>query len=202
MKPTDCVKLENDKSFKREYAGRIQWWCNFLFVAPSLIMFLGLAGMLYLFKLDMLVSWYTLPFVIFFMLGTIWLKAVKRHIMKTLIEKEGAFLVCPATLYEDDGKYSFFIFSNGDKRHNAHYAKTFADSLRSSSQDIASEKDAARRSIVTLQSPDSDETFCMKAFLHKDIRRCNAAWTEKEPLPLLYVDNKNLFIIKKRDLPA
>ncbi len=199
MRPTDCVTLEKDKSFKREYAGRLSWWRNFLFVAPSLIMFLGLAGMLYLFKAEMLVSWYTLPFVIFFMLGTVWLKAVKRHIMKTLVNTEGSFLACPAALYDDDGKYSYFIFSIADKRHNAHYVKTVGDRLRASDAHI--DKDAARRSAITFSDPHSQDTFYLKGFPHKDIRRSNAMWTDQDALPLLYVDAKNVFIIKRRDLP-
>ena len=201
MKPADCTKLENDNDFKRSYAKRLPWWRNFLFVAPSLILFIGLAGVLFLSKADMLLSWYTLPFLLLFAAGTIWLKAVKRHIQKTLVAKKDAFRVCLASLVEDEGKYLYFVFNRNGKRHNLYAVESFAELLRKSEVEMRINKDAAKKAAVAVTDSSTGESFAMIALLRRDIRRCNAAWTEREPLPLLYVDDRKLFIINKKKKP-
>lgn len=69
----------NIKIKKKHYARGI--WKNYAFVPPALIVFIGIFGLLYLFNNDLLVSVYSIPFVAILLLGAIWIKLTKRHLI-------------------------------------------------------------------------------------------------------------------------
>ena len=77
MKANDYAKLEKDYDFKRHYFNNTFWWKTLLMVPPICFLFVGLVGIIYLFNSDMLVSWYIIPYLFLFTVGTIWLKALK-----------------------------------------------------------------------------------------------------------------------------
>lgn len=197
MKPVDCVKLENDKKFKKKYLVRTAWWKNLAVVAPSLILFLGLFGLLYLTKYDMLLSYYSIPFVIVFLFGTIWLKSVKRYVQNKKMEDVDAFKVCFAKSVKKDKRYTYFIFTKGQKRHNEYFIKELSRIVDVDKQTINCKKKA-----VSLNLPDdlSEEACFIIAYPTLDIKKQNVNWDENCILPILYIDNENVFIIKGKDI--
>lgn len=194
MKPTDYVRLENDKQFKKIYLKKTLWWCNFLFIAPTLILFLGLVGLIYIFNVNMLVSFYTIPFLVVFVFGTIWLKAVKKHIQKTALEAEGSYLVCASAILNQTEKFIQVIFETGEKRHNEYYIQGVANNLQSGNLDP---KESLKK-CVEITDKLSDKNFIVKTFYRKEAQKQNANIENKNTFPVLYINNKYVFIIKNK----
>ena len=198
MKVDDCVKLEKDRAFKYEYLRRTAWWKTILLIAPSLFLFLGLFGMVYLLKLDLLISWYTLPFGVLFVIGTIWLKAIKKHIQKTKVDDAANFHVCMAkTIGIKDG-YVYFIFANNEKRHNEHYISTLAKDISLDDVDEA-EISQAKKKAVLFRNENEDAGIYMKAYTASSITKQNKDWEKDNSFPVLAIDEKQVAVIKRKD---
>lgn len=197
MKPTDYMKLEGDFAFKRSYLNRTAWWMNGLLIAPTLFLFLGLAGVMYLLNNDMLLSWYVIPYLVFFVIGTVWLKAVRRHIRKSRMAVEGAFRVCLAKAVGEKDGYVYTVFTNGNKRHNEHLIKQLGDSLN---VDEMPEQRMARKRSVAMRDEASDTDFYLRAFQKGDLRKYNPKAGEGRVFPVLFIDTKYTFVVRGQDL--
>lgn len=199
MKANECARLENDKDFKLTYLKQTKWWLNFLFIAPTCILFLGLFGLVYLLKYGMLVSYYTIPFLVFFVLGTIWLKGVKRHVLKTKIADNDAFRLCQAKMFAEKGGYIYVIFTTGDKRHNDYYISNMAKDM---SLESISESDLSKskKHLVPIQNDQDDEKLYLKTLVGSNLNRRNVTWRDDSCIPVFLIDDKNFFIVRKRDM--
>ncbi len=196
MNTSDLVKLENNKKLKKDYLNKTPWWKTILLIAPIAFLFLGLAGLLYLYKADMLISYFSIPFVIVFAIATLWLKSVKRHIVNTKLSMPGSFLACTAKAVETDSQYAYFIFVTSAQRHYDHYISKLAKNL--SNEDIADIKLQSTKQTILLHDKENDTTFYAKAFKIKDInKQCNN-WDEDKSIPLLFIDERYVFIINKK----
>ncbi|WP_163356864.1 hypothetical protein [Dysgonomonas sp. 25] len=197
MKAADCVKLEDKTIFKKEYLKQTGWWKNYSFIPPSLLLFLGLAGLIYLTKAEMLVTFYSIPFVLVFLLGTIWMKAVKKHIRDAKFNHPETFRVCLAQPVTTINGYTCLVFTLGQKRHNAFFAKQLAEEISVDENTLSLYKNKVQKQHV--QSVDAD--CYVIAYPTSIIHKKNPLWDEnKEVLPLLYVDEKNVLVIKGKDL--
>ena len=199
MKPADCVKLEKDRALKLDYMRNTPYWKNFLFVAPSCILFIGLVGAIYLLKLGMLVSWYVIPFLVLFVFGTIWLKGVKKHILKTKVDDPANFHVCIGISVGEQGGYTYIIYANNEKRHNEHYISTLAEDYPLSffSKDQLQQ---AKKQPIFVYEEALDKEIHLKAFKTSDISKRHARWNSEDGLPLFAIDERQVVIIKKKDL--
>lgn len=195
MKPTDCVKLEKDLKLKKKYLNRTPWWKSFLIVAPSLLLFMGLFALLYLTKNDMLLTVYAIPFVVLFLLGTIWLKAVKKHIQKAILEKEDAFKVCMAALLMSEGGYAYFVFDKGQKRHNEFHLKQIAEKYVPDEALLQASKKQAQE--IT---DESDIPYFLIAYPLRTINKHQPSWADKQSLALFYIDQRNILVIDGKDI--
>lgn len=196
MKPTEYIKLENDKIFKKKYLRETRWWLDFAVIPPSLILFLGLFGLLYLAEINLLLSYYSIPLAIVFTLGTIWLKSVKRYIQNKNLENTNAFKVCLSVLVGKDKKYSYFIFTNGEKRHNEYFIKEVLKAAEINYKSIDCKKKVRSINIDKI----TEEPCFIKAYQTTEIKKQNINWRENESLPILYINKSNTFIIKGKDL--
>lgn len=199
MKPADCVKLENDRAFKLDYARKTPYWKSILFIAPACFLFLGLFGMLYLLGYDMLVTWYTIPFAAFFVIGTIWLKAIKRHILKTMVDNPENFHVSIVKPFGEKDGYVYCVYVNSEKRHNEYYISSIAESYSIDSLTNTELTQAKKKPVATYDETVEAEIF-IRAFFHRDISKRNAAWRDDNSFPLLIIDKKQIEIIKGKDL--
>lgn len=198
MKPTQCVSLERDRDFKLAYMKRTPYWFNFLFVAPVCFLFLGLVGLLYLLKLDLLLSLYAIPFGVFFVLGTVWMKAVKRHLLKTKVDDPQCFHVCIAVPVGEMDGYSYFVFTNDDKRHNEYHISLLAEELPFDYFPNILKKQA-RKSAVLVEDEEIDAQVYLKGFPTKDVKRKDAVRDYDDFLPVLAIDEKQVGIISRRE---
>lgn len=196
MKAATCVRLENDIPFKKDYLNKISWWKSPLIIAPSLLLFLGLAGMIYLTRYDMLLTPYLIPFVLVFLAGTIWLKAVKKHLQKIRLDDEKAFKVCMAHPVAQERGYTCFVFETEQKRHNSFYIKQLSANLNIHTDNLYLYK---KRPILQ-NDPVSGISYYIIAYQTTNVHKQNSSWKEGAPLPVLYVDHLNVFVIKGKYL--
>lgn len=197
MKPEDYIKLEKDKNFKKSYLNATSWWRNVLLIPPILLLFIGLAGILYLSHIDKLISLYIIPYIAIFIVGTIWLKAIKKHIQKKMMTLPEAFRVCLAKpIWEKNGQV-YALFVNDTHRHNKHYINNLVAKIPSDSllEEYTVEKDSR-----LLHDDQNNVDYYIRRFEAKDIAKRNNDWRQDYLFPVLYIDNKHTFIIKKKDL--
>lgn len=199
MKPEDYAKLEKDYSFKRSYLNNTPWWKNLLMVPPILFLFVGLAGILYLFHLDQLISLYLIPYLVFFVIGTIWLKAAKRHIQKGKMAVPGSFHICLAKPIWEKSGLVYAIFTNDTHRHNKHYINNLANKM--SAESFAGENSSSpKNQSLPVHDEENNADYYIRIFEAKDISKYNSSWREDYIFPVLYIDDKYTFVVKKKDL--
>ncbi len=198
MKPAECVKLEKDRMFKLAYMKKTPYWINFLFVAPISFLFLGLVGLLYLLKLDLLLSWYAIPFGAFFVFGTIWMKAVKRHLLKTKVDDPQNFHVCISVPVGELGGYSYFIFTNDEKRHNEYNISTLAEELPFDYFSQTQKKQAKKKAVLIEDEAIGTEIY-LKAFTNRELARKDAVREYDDCLPVLAIDEQQVVLIARKD---
>lgn len=201
MKPSDCVQLEKSKPFKRDYLKGIYWWKSILLIAPACFLFVGLAGVIYLLEEQMLATWYVIPYVAFFVVGTIWLKAVKKHLQDKVLNAEGTFLVCMAARFLEKDGYVSVVFTTGDKRHDNHFIKKIANKLSSGNNLSETDLTASRKKALPQHDDESGTDFYVRTYFHANLSRRNAHWRDEDTFPILYINPKKVEVIKKRDFP-
>lgn len=199
MNPENYANLEKDYSFKKSYLNNTLWWKNVLMVPPTLLLFIGLAGILYLFQLDKLVSLYIIPYLILFVVGTVLLKAIKKHIQKSKMTVAGSFHICLAKPIWEKSGFVYTIFTNDTHRHNKHYINNLANKI--SAEILAEEYGLSpKNKSVLIHDDDNNSDYYIRIFEAKDISKRNKSWREDYVIPVLYIDDKYTFIVKKKDM--
>ncbi|MFV0538515.1 MAG: hypothetical protein ACK5M3_14275 [Dysgonomonas sp.] len=200
MKPNDYAALEKDSNFKKSYLSKTLWWKTLSMLPPVLIMFVGLAGLLYLFQYDKLYSLYAIPYVLLFAIGTIWLKALKTYLQKATMAIPGAFHVCLAATIGEKKDVLYAVFVNNTRRYDKYYITNLAQNI--SLHEILSEhKESFFKKAVLIHDKESDTDVYVKAYAKKDVVKQNAGWSLDEGyFPVLFIDEKNVPVIKRKDL--
>jgi len=145
-------KLEKSDKLKKKVFGK-NIWKNYAILPPSLLLFIGIFGLIYLLNLDMLISLYSIPFVILFILGTIWFKATKKYLTNKKISESQLFVVCLAIPLIKEGKKTILVFSTGKNRNNKYY-------LEKEKKDLL-EKQTDYININDITPTDKDDIFLM-----------------------------------------
>ena len=199
MKADDYAKLEKDYSFKRSYLNNTPWWRTLSMLPPICFLFVGLVGILYLFKHDMLISLHLIPYLALFVVGTILLKAIKRYIQKAKISQPGSFLLCLAKPIGEKDGYVYAAFVNDSHRYNKHYINNLSKDI---SFDAVLEKDGCpfRKQSVLIHDDENNAGYYVRAYEKKDLNKRFVTWEEDGLFPVLYIDDKYTFIVKKKDL--
>lgn len=198
MKPS-YSNLENDIEFKKYYYKKTLWWNSILMLPPVLFLFTGLIGILYLFNLGMLATFYIIPYLLLFFIGTLWLKAIRRHLQKVGMAKSGAFNICIAKIVGEKDGYVYTIFVNNHNRHQQHYISKLAETV--SFDDLLTDYEKlARKKSVTLVDLHSQTQYYMRAYFNNDITKSNLDWQKDKQFPILFIDPKYTFVIKKKHL--
>jgi len=120
MNAEKISKLEKNVKLKTKIFGK-NIWKNYAIIPPSLVMFTGLVGAIYLLNSDQLISLYVIPFVAIFLVGTIWLKATQKFLISRRVSENEIFRVCMAIPIFEDSKKSVLLFSTGNNRNNKYY---------------------------------------------------------------------------------
>lgn len=197
MKPSDCLRLENDNPFKGKYLRMIQWWKTPAIIAPLILLFAGVFFLIYLLKLNLLLSWYSIFYIVIFLLGTIWFKSLKRHFLKTKLEDTNSCKVCLGKPFYTDKGYSYIVFINNQKRHNEHYISNVATQITKETISITSLKTDKP---IAFANNNIDETDCfLIKMANSKIKKAIVNREDQDIIPLLYITPNNIFVILKKD---
>lgn len=197
MAKVDYAHLEKNVKFKRYYLNRIAWWKNISLISPILLLFVGLAGILYYSSVDKLYSWVTLPYALVFLFGLIILRYVKSALQKKLLNDKGAFLCCASFLLQESEGYGYYVFSTENRFSESWIEKQAAlidwDSISTE------QKKEARKHTVEIPIEDG-KVILMKAISLGKIYKEYACKTTPQKISLLYINPKNVFLIKQKYL--
>lgn len=200
MRPTEYQKLEDNKAFKRYYLSKTLWWAEYAFVPPALLMFIGLAGIMYMAYNESLWGWTGVPYILVFVLGAIWLKAIKKYVQTKILEDKTKYLLCAGrALFDLDGRY-YFIFSKGSKRHNETLINKLTESLSVESFTSENLKIAKSRAINIPIDRDDDVEIFLKAIPISNVNKANNENIGGGIIPLLYISDKDIFVARNKDL--
>lgn len=186
----ELVELEKDRAFKRTH---ISFWSkckSWLYVAPVLLLLMSIFCILFLLKGDRLVSWYAAPYVLIFVVATIWFKAVRKTLTNRIVSNPDFFIVAFAKPVLTDKFMVYALFSTGANRHNANYIEHQASIVSNSYADLIPRlKPKQALPLVTGEQENTDCLYlcCLRKFT---VRSNNIAWDEKEVFPLMLVDKK------------
>ena len=206
MKDNNFSELEKNSKLKKKYLPHYFWLKTAAIYPPSCFLFLGLFGLLYLLNHDMLFTYYTIPFVVIFFLGTVWFKATKKQVLKTLLEKDDSYLVSLAKVINTENNWVYIIFTTGTKRHNKHFIQSsdkilkddnFADSPQFAEM---KQKVKTKAEVITIEGQNSSDEIYLMALSKKTVVKKNAKWQESEILPIFYIDERNILTIKAKDI--
>lgn len=202
MKDSIFSKLEKDSGFKRRYLKQTPWWKTILLLPPVCFLFIGLLGIIYLLNIDMLASLYVIPYIICFMIGTIWFKSGRRYVQKTAINKENSFLVSMAYPVDERNGYVYGAFVTDDHRHDKYYITNLCKEMDADFLEklIGTNESAAKKKSILIEDEESGKSFYLRAYFNNEITKRNPDWREKNIFPILFIDEKYCPIIKKIDL--
>lgn len=199
MKESIYTKLEKDYSFKKSYLKQTPWWKTILLIPPICFLFIGLVGIIYLLNIDRLASLYVIPYIVCFVVGTIWLKAIRRYVQKAAITKDGSFRICMAHPLGEQNGYIYSIFVTDDHRHDKYHIANMRKEM--DSEKLINENAlVAKKKSISLHDDESGNDFYLRAYFNNDITKRNPDWREKNNFPILFINDKYCPIIKKIDL--
>lgn len=200
MISTTLADLEKDTKFKRLTIPRSYFLKSILIWAPALLLFIGLFGALYLFNLGMLISWYSIFYLVCFVLGTIWLKAIREYIAKTAMKKDGAFLACWATPIQEYKSGEYFIFTTGNRRHDKFFIENIKKELNADRSMYLNGKLKKNQAVSISSLIGSSENVYLVSLSKTITKRRNPNRNLGESLPILYIDDKHISPIAGRYL--
>lgn len=199
MKSSQYKELEKDKKFKKYYLQKTSWWQDYLLVPSIPLLFIGLAGIMYMASNDRLWTWYTIPYILIFIFGTILLKGAKKHVQGKILSNKGSFLACAARAIGDkEGRY-YFIFSKSNKRHNESLINDLADNLSIDSF-TEEELSKAKKEKTAISTTEEDTQIYLVGIKVDKVLKTNKENLGTGITPLIYISPKEVFVIRNKDL--
>ncbi|MDL2214693.1 hypothetical protein LJC00_00700 [Dysgonomonas sp. OttesenSCG-928-M03] len=120
MNNNNIKELENSVKLKKRIFSK-NIWKNYAIIPPAIVLFTGILGVVYLLNIDKLLTWYAIPFLVIFALGTIWLKSTRRYLINKKISDSNEFLICLSIPLIKKENKTIMLFSTGKNRNNKHY---------------------------------------------------------------------------------
>ena len=113
---------------------------------------------------------------------------------------EGAFHICLATPLGDKGDYTYAAFANNTRRHDKYYITNLVKEI--SLHDLLAKHEVSfKKEAILIHDEESDSDIYVKAYPKKEINKRNAGWSLSEGyFPVLYINDKNVPIIRRKDL--
>jgi len=121
MTSEQLSNIEKNIKFKR-YICAQELWKNYALVPPFIVLFGSLFGLIYLLNTDMLISWYSVPSVILFILGTIWFKFTRRFLIEKKSKEITSIKICVPTFLDFAEERNIYFFTASRNRNNSVFA--------------------------------------------------------------------------------
>lgn len=196
MKADSLKNIEKDNKAKKKYLPPYFWIRNVAIYPPVIFLFFALFGLVYLLNHDMLMSYYAIPFVLIFLLATIWLKRTRQILLKNLIQNKDTYKACLAKTVEEKDGWIYAVFTTDEKRHNRYFIENLGKNINPLllNAEIWEESKKQAYKLPSDISPVSDNAF-FKAFRKKEM-----AGRGVETFPVFYINERNILLIKPKDL--
>lgn len=182
--------LEKNKSFKIQHIPFSKKWKSWLYVGPVLILFMSLFSMIYLLKINMLSSWYVIPYIVVFVVATLWFRAVRTFIYKEMIESPDFFLTAIAKPVLTDEFKVYALFSVGVNRQNQKYIEHQAANVSSSYADLITQMKPNEALPLLDECKNGEDCLYLCCFRKFIVKNKNASWGETDSFPILLIDKK------------
>lgn len=188
--------LEQDKHFRISQMPFHKRWKTPLYIAPVLLLSISLFCILYLFNTDRLMQWYTIIYVLIFVTGTIWFKAVKKLITKQFITKPQNVITVVATPILVDEFRVYALFSTGKQRHSPSFIKKQAENLSNTYADIIPHL-TEKKTLPILQQDDTHEDPIHLCCIRKRlVTKKHPEWTKTNLFPAVLITESVIKPIK------
>lgn len=187
MRTYNLSKIEKNIKFKN-YLSNKNIWKNYAFVPPALILFIGLFGLIYLYKENILISWRSVPFIIIFTLGTIWFKATRKYFLDRKKEKIKSILICTTTILVTTKQKYIILFTTNNNRHNQSY-------IDRKKEEILEKLDFTDNSLL-----DQIKKNKFTSINDNDLFIAQSSYITRK-YPVAIINNESLFFIKTSNLP-
>lgn len=206
MKGVDLKKIENNTKIKKKYLPKHFWLKSGGIYPPSIFLFFALFGLVYLLNYDLLLTFYAIPFVVLFLLATIWLKTTKKYILNKLFAEEGTYLVCLSAVVKEDDKLITSVFTTNSTRHNKYFARDLAKQIQESNiidSDLFTNRKGIEKNKAVLVVDENNLLPSNVYIVHlnkAEILKARAGWSSDEVFPLFYVQNNQVLLINHKDM--
>lgn len=121
---------------------------------PIAMIFIGILGILYLYNYNLLLSAYTIPFLCFFLAGSILIRIIKKQVIEKRIAENTVFCVCETIPFLSSGNKTILLFSIDENRHKKSYLDNNKNTLSKDEREkIKSFKSNSLKSKITQLAP-------------------------------------------------
>jgi hypothetical protein len=186
----ELAELEKDKSFIRSQIPFSLKWKSWLYVGPVLLLFMSIFSVLYLLEEGKLATWYVVPYIVVFVVATIWFKAVRKHLLTKFLNAPGSIITAFAKPVLVDKYKVYALFSTGTNRHNASFIEHQASLVSSAYADLIPQLKPGQA--VQLFTDNDNSSDCLYLSCHRNftVRKNNIGWDEKDLFALLLINKK------------
>ncbi|SHG20240.1 hypothetical protein [Dysgonomonas macrotermitis] len=120
MEVEKIKNLEQNKAFKRSFFSKSVWRKYALF-PPALVLFVALFGVVYLYNMDQLISYYCIPFLVVLLLATIWFKSTRKYLINQELNNGESFQICLVLPLKKEKGIQYKVFTPGANRLNRYF---------------------------------------------------------------------------------
>ena len=136
-----------------------------------------------------------------FLFATLWFKTLKKHIQNKFFETPDSFLICAATILEEDDKMVYLIFTTQSKRHNKFFIEAESKDLVTknflSSNEYNKAKKLSKKTAQKLTNKEySQDEILLKAFNKTEFLKNKTYLTHEKTAPILHTIAPNTMLIK------
>lgn len=189
------AEIEKDKSFKYSQVPFSYKWKSWLYLGPVLLLFMSLFCIIYLLNTGMLVSWYVAPYIVIFIIATIWFKAVRKYILKKMVEDPERLLLAYSKPVLVDEYKVYALLSTGANRHNMQFIEHQSKTVNSIFADLIPALKPGKALPLPLDTGDgADELylFCLRKFT---VKKKIPQWNQEDVFPVVLINKKQVKIL-------
>ncbi len=186
----ELAELEKDKSFIKSQIPFSLKWKSWLYVGPVLVIFMSIFSVLYLLEEGKLATWYVIPYIVVFVIATIWFKAVRKHLLTNFLNTPDNFITAFAKPVLVDKYKVYTLFSAGANRHNTKFIEHQASLVSNAYADLIPQLKPGQAVPLFTDNENSSDSLYLSCHRNFTVRRNNIGWNEKDSFALLMINKK------------
>lgn len=186
MSSTKYSDLEQNVKFKSRFVPKNIWFKNFIYLlAPVILLVFSVFSILYIFEAGRITSLITLPYVLIFVVGIVFLRLSRIYILKKEVSRRGHYLVCLGKVVKEDNDEVYLAFSTAEKRQDKNFLERQIKQLNADALPVLDVKDE----VYCLDASENGEKLNLKVLSKKKIYGKKNAKEGDDIFLLEYVDD-------------